>query len=214
VATADLKFDDRAFRKALLKFAQNSKKSNEQILKDQARLFVKDVTLITPPNKDFKANRKGGETAIKADIAKIMRQSSAMDARTDPADVHAKYRDANTGRVKRKLKNRIKIAGLGAFIKKELEKVGILASGWNAAAEKLGAKVPDWVARHGKDRGSIKLAFSLAQCRITITNAVKFAGNVKGLVRRVQRALDKRAGAMNRQIEHFQKRSARGAGFK
>ena len=106
------------------------------------------------------------------------------------------------------------MAGLAAFIKKELENVGILASGWNAAAKKLGAKVPDWVARHGTGRGQVRLRFSVTECRITITNAVKFAGSVKGLVSRVQRALDKRTGAMNRQLDHHQKQSARDAGFR
>ena len=212
---ADLKFDDREFRAALKRFEAGSKKTREQVLKDQARLFVKDVILITPPNKDFKANRKGGETALKADIAKIMRQSSARNARTDPAEIHAKFRDRQTGRVnKRNLKNKFKVANLAAYIKKELEKIGILASGWNAAAMKLGAKVPDWISRHGTGRGSIKLAFGLNECRITIINAVKFASGVKGLVRRVQRTLDKRAGAMNRQLDHFQRKSGRDAGFK
>jgi len=213
--SAELKIDDRAFVKALQAFAANSRKTSEAVIKDQARLFVKDAILITPPNKDFKANRKGGETAIKNDISKIMRQSSARDACTDPADIHARFRDRQTGRVnKRNLKYKIKVSGLAAYIKKELEKVGILASGWNAAAAKLGAKVPDWISRHGTGRGSIKVSFGLNESRITITNAVKFASNVKDLVRRVQRALDKRTGAMNRQLDHFQKKSGRDAGFR
>ncbi len=213
--SADLKFDDREFRKALKRFEANSIKSRGVVLEGQARLFVRDVILITPPNKDFKANRKGGETAIKADIRKIMRQSKARDARTDPAEIHAKFRDKRTGRVnKRNLKRKFKVAGLAGFIKKELEKVGVLASGWNAAAKQLGAKIPDWVARHGTGRGQVRLRFSVTECRITITNAVKFAGSVKGLVSRVQRALDNRTGAMNRQLDHHQKQSARDAGFR
>ena len=213
--SADLKIDDKAFVKALKAFAANSKKSNEAVIKDQARLFVKDVILITPPNKDFKANRKGGETAIKDDIRKIMRQSNARDASTDPAEIHARFRDKQTGRVnKRNLKIKYRVANLAGYIKKELEKVGVLASGWNAAASKLGAKVPEWISRHGTGRGSIKLAFGLNECRITITNAVKFAGGVKGLVSRVQRALDKRTGALTRQLDHFQKKSGKDAGFR
>ena len=157
--TADLKFDDRAFRAALKRFDEKSRRSRSEVLKDQARLFVKDVILITPPNKDFKANRKGGETAIKADLRKIMRQSSSSKASND-------------------------------------------------------AKIPDWIARHGKGRGGIKITFTLSECRIVISNGVKFAGNVKGLVSRIQRTLDKRAQAMNRQVEYFQKRAAKEAGFK
>jgi hypothetical protein len=58
--SVDLKLDDRAFRAALKKFAENSKRTRVAVLKDQARLFVRDVILITPPNKDFRANRETG----------------------------------------------------------------------------------------------------------------------------------------------------------
>jgi hypothetical protein len=74
--------------------------------------------------------------------------------------------------------------------------------------------VPDWVARHGTGLGSIRIILGVVESRITITNAVKFAGHVKDLVRRVQRTLDKRAGAMDRQLQHYQERSAREAGFR
>ena len=189
--TADFKFDDRAFRAALKRFDEKSRRSRSEVLKDQARLFVKDVILITPPNKDFKANRKGGETAIKADLRKIMRQSSSSKASNDAEGIHVRFRDSQTGRVnKRNLKTKYRVANLAAYIKKELEKVGILASGW------------------------IKITFTLTECRIVISNGVKFAGNVKGLVSRIQRTLDKRAQAMNRQVEYFQKRAAKEAGFK
>jgi len=211
---ADLKFDDRGFRAALKRFDENSKRARSEVLKEQARLFVKDVILITPPNKDFKANRRGGEAALKNDLRKIMRQSSSAKASSDAAGIHAKFRDRTTGRVKVVLQKKIRVANLAAYLKKEIEKVGILASGWNAAAMQLGAKVPDWISRHGKGRGSVKITFSLSECRIAITNAVKFAGNVKGLVSQVQRSLDKRADAMNRQVDHFQQKAAKGAGFK
>ncbi|XHR30914.1 MAG: hypothetical protein ACFUZC_10185 [Chthoniobacteraceae bacterium] len=211
----DLKFDDRAFRSALKRFEANSKRSREAVLKDQARLFVRDVILVTPPNKNFKLNRKGGEAAVSNDIRKILRQSKAKDAVSDPSDIHARFRDRHTGRVnKRNLKTKYRVANLAVYIKKELEKVGILASGWNAAAAKLGARVPEWISRHGTGRGAIKITVSLAEVRITITNAVKFASGVDGLIRRVQAALDKRTGAMNRQVDHFQKRAAKEAGFK
>ena len=211
--SVDLKLDDRAFRTALKRFDANSKRTRGEVLKEQARLFVKDVILVTPPNKNFKENRRGGETAIRNDIKKILKQAKKGDS--DAASIHAKFRDRTTGRVnKRNLKNKYRAANLAAYIKKELEKVGILASGWNAAAAKLGAKIPDWISRHGSGRGGIKFTFSFSECRITITNAVKFASGVKDLTRRVQRTLDKRAGAMNRQVDDFQKKAAKGAGFK
>jgi hypothetical protein len=212
--SADLKIDDRAFRSALKRFEANSRRSSVEVLKEQAKLFVQDAILITPPNKDFRANRRGGEAAVKADLRKIMRQSASAKASSDPAGIHTKFRDPATGRVRVALKKKIRVTNLASYIQKELAKVGILASGWNAAAMQLGAKVPDWVARHGKGRGSIKLTFTLTECRIVIANGVKFAPGVRGLVSRIQRSLDKRATAMNRQVDHFQKQAAREAGFR
>lgn len=212
--SADMKFDDRAFRAALKRFDENSKRTRSEVLKEQAKLFVQDVILITPPNKDFKANRRGGESAIKADLRKIMRQSASTKASSDLAGIHSKFRDPTTGRVRVALKKKIRVTNLASYIQKELGKVGILASGWNAAATQLGAKVPDWITRHGNGRGGIKITFTLSECRIAISNGVKFASSVRGLVSRIQRSLDKRASAMNRQVDHFQKQATREAGFK
>ena len=212
--SAELKFDDRAFRAALKRFDENSRRTRAEVLREQAKLFVQDVILITPPNKDFKANRRGGESAIRADLRKIMRQSASAKASSDLAGIHAKFRNPTTGRVRVALKKKIRVTSLAAYLQKELGKVGVLASGWNAAAMQLGAKVPDWITRHGKARGGIKLTFTLSECRIVISNAVKFASSVKGLVSRIQRSLDKRATAMDRQVDHFQKQAAKEAGFK
>lgn len=212
--SAEVKFDDRAFRSALRRFESTSKKSSEQILKEQARLFLKDVILITPPNKDLKQGRALGEAAIAADIRKIFKGSNAKNAATDLATLHQRFRLPSNGRVGRGPGHKIKAKGLAAYIRAVQAKVGLLASGWSAAAAKLGVKVPDWISRHGTGRGQIKIVIGFAESRISIINGVKFAREVKGLVRRVQWALDKRAGAMNRQVEHFQERAARGAGFK
>lgn len=214
VVSADLKFDDRAFRAALKRFEATSKKSGEQILKEQARLFLKDVILITPPNKDLKQGRKLGEAAVAADIRKIFKGSNAGNATADLATLHQRFRLPSNGRVARGPAHKIKAKGLAAYIKQVQAKVGLLASGWNAAASKLGVKVPDWISRHGTGRGQIKIVIGFAESRITIINGVKFIGNVKDLKRRVQWALDRRAGAMNRQVDNFQAKAARGAGFK
>lgn len=210
----DLKIDDRAFRRSLNAFAANSRKSGQEILRGQAKLFLQDVVKITPPNKG-KANRKGGEATIRSDIRKIMRASRARDAIDDPAQVHARHRSKSTGRVRRELKNKVRVRNLAAYIKSQVALVGILASGWNAAAARLGAKLPAWVTRHGNSRGSVRISLGALTIRIVLTNAVKFVGSVKGLNRRVQSALNKRSRAMDRQVEHYaMKQAARKAGFK
>lgn len=215
--SADLKIDDKAFVKAIKAFAAGSRKSNEAVIKDQARLFVNDVILITPPNQDYKQRRTLGERAITADIKKIMRgaRNGTKSAISDPAQMHKKYRGRD-GRVYTTLPfgEKFRVVDLQAYIKSVIARVGILASGWVAAGEKLGSKIPDWARRHGSSGGRIKMTFSLTECRITITNAIRFAGGVKDLTRRVQAALDKRAGAMDRQLKNQQERAAKAAGFR
>jgi len=92
-------------------------------------------------------------------------------------------------------------------------RVGILAAGWNAAAEKLGARPPAWIRRHGNSRGTITISLSRG-VKIVIVNAVPFAGSVRGLRGRVQKALDWQARALERRVEYFTKKGARAAGFK
>ena len=215
--SADLKIDDKAFVKALKAFAAGSRKSNEAVIKNQARLFVNDVILITPPNQNYKQQRKLGEKAIAGDIKKIMRgaRSGTKSAIADPAKLHKKYRGRD-GRVSITLQyaEKFRVVDLQAYIKSVVARVGILASGWIAAGKQLGCKVPDWAARHGTGGGRISMSFTLAQCKITITNAIRFVGEVKDLTRRVQAALDKRAGAMDRQLKNQQERAAKAAGFR
>jgi hypothetical protein len=213
VVKAGLKIDDRAFRRSLGAFAANSRKAGPEILRQQAKLFVRDAAKITPPNTG-KWNRKGGEAALRADIAKILRASNARDA-ADPAEIHARYRSEKTGRVTARLKDKIKARGLAAYAKAAAAKVGILASGWNAAAARLGAGLPAWIARHGTKRGSVTVRVGAFSVRIGITNRVPFAGDVDGLIARVESALARRSRQMDRQVENFALRqAARKAGLK
>ncbi len=136
------------------------------MIKDQARLFVNDVVLITPPNKDYKQQRKLGEAAITGDIKKIMRgvREGTVGAITDPAALHKKYRGAD-GRVRRvlPLPQKFRVINLPAYIQKMVSQVGILASGWVAAGEKLGSKIPDWIKRHGSSGGRISMKFGFTR---------------------------------------------------
>jgi hypothetical protein len=211
VDTADIKIDDSDFQRSLKRFAETSSKSREQVLKEQARLFVRDVIKITPPNKDYRFNQPGGKATVAADIKKIFKgaRADAKGAITDPAALHKKYRGRD-GRVRRDKAIKFRVANLPAYIKMVQQRVGILASGWYAAAQKLGVSVPGWISRHGGRSGDIKVKVSMTEARITITNQVRFVGGVEGLEKRVEHALNTRAGAMDRQVEHFQERAARG----
>ncbi|XHR27551.1 MAG: hypothetical protein ACFUZC_16595 [Chthoniobacteraceae bacterium] len=211
----DFKIDaNHAFENAFKRYASTSKRQRKALLDEQGRIFVKEVILVTPPNKDLKANRKGGEQTIATDIKKIFRGSKSKKAITDLAAMHKQYRQASSGRVGKGPGKKIPARGLRDYIKAVQARVGILASGWNTAAVQLGVKVPPWIAQHGTGRGQIFFKLGDSECRLTIVNRVKFAGGVRGIARRVQWVLNRRAGAMNRRVDDYEKKAAQKAGLK
>ncbi len=94
-----------------------------------------------------------------------------------------------------------------------LARVGWLASGWNAAAMKLGVRVPAWIARHGSSAGQIVVKLTGWALTIEIRNRVKYAGEISDLRSRVGRALEAQRKAMERQIKWLTERNARKSGL-
>lgn len=207
---ATIKLDDSRFRQAMRDYARYSRKSGESLLRAQARLFVRDVVRITPPNQGRMSKQKG-DAAVRVDLSRILKPSRRANAE-DAASVHARMRRRN-GRVDRRY-NPVPARNVAAYRRQVLANVGILASGWNAAAVALGLNLPAWITRHGTKYGSIKVQFSWVRLVITISNMVRFAGAVRGMERRLQSALDRRARALRKQVAHYLKRDARRAGFK
>jgi hypothetical protein len=123
------------------------------------------------------------------------------------------------GRVPRKVsKADIATAPAGlikTYIAAQVAKVGILASGWNSAATRLGLQLPTWITRHGTARGQCEVLTTGGRVKIRITNAVRYVGDVRGMDRRVQSALNNRAKQMDKQVDDFAvKKASRAAGFK
>lgn len=213
-------FDTSEFEKALKKFAAESRKQGHQVLMGQAKLFVRDAVGVTPPNKGAKISKKIGEATVRGDLAKIM---TGTRRATDvlPQVIHRRFRDRR-GRVRKDLRSdkkdsryRVGRAELRAYQQLRLGKVGFLAAGWNAAAAKLGTRLPAWITRHGTRFGSIEITLNDRGMFIRIANAVPYVGNISGLERRIQWALDNRALQMTKQLENLAvKRAARAAGFK
>ncbi|PTY03338.1 hypothetical protein DB346_05510 [Verrucomicrobia bacterium LW23] len=104
--------------------------------------------------------------------------------------------------------------GLKKYIKIEQARVGKLASGWNAAAEKLGVNLPAWVTRHGAGRGSIVLELREPSLTIRITNAVRYAQHISDLQRRIQWALDRQASGTEKRVAKILEAAARKASLK
>jgi len=101
-----------------------------------------------------------------------------------------------------------------SYRKGQLAKVGLLSSGWNAAAASLGLRLPRWITRHGTLHGSARIKTGAHSIEITAENAIRYAGDVEGLPRRIQWAVQRQAEAIIRRSDHALKKSAKKSGFK
>jgi hypothetical protein len=141
-------------------------------------------------------------------------------ASNDPAEIHRRHR-GRRGRVTVNLRGvrdaRIPVSKprLDAFVKRKISHVGFLAAGWVAAARKLGTRLPEWITRHGSRFGSVKITLARSSISVRVENAVPYVGNVSGIHRRIQAALDQRSRQMFKQLRDLAvKRAAKKAGFK
>lgn len=75
------------------------------------------------------------------------------------------------------------------------KQVGKLASGWSAAAEKVGVKLPGWIARHGTGRGDVMLTVGSMSYSIRIRNNVPYGTAVQ-----LQRIADRVARVRERKL--------------
>ena len=228
-----IKLDDREFRKAMAVYAAGSKRSTAELLRQQAKLFLQDTVNVTPPagkGARGSAAKQRGMKCVEKDILKLMHpydppaQANMLRAagmfveeasQKSPADIHKANRSKKDGRVKRRIFPRIKIrsADLKHYIAEKQKMVGVLASGWNAAGDRLGWRLPGWIARHGAGSGQCRVEVGGPDMKIVITNSVSFVNRADDLERRVAFALYKRTRAILRQLEHFQQQAARRAGL-
>ena len=218
------KLDASKWNHAVRELAGLSKKKPVvDVMKRAAGSVIRRVVGVTPPakGKADAAAKKAGETAIAADLAKLMVPGKARALKggsEDPEALHGRARDKRTGRVNprsRKVRSAVSPQALNALKKKLFAQVGHLAAGFNAAAQKLGVKLPVWISRHGTRFGTISIILKATGIRITFSNRVKFVDNITELNRRLQWALNTEAKSiLERQIPNAVKNVARRAGFK
>ncbi len=228
-----LELDKTKFDAALKEFRRNGKRAAEVVLREQARGVLRKIIDWTPPggkNATGQGAKKRGEAKVERDILKLMQpyvppkapvnilRAAGMfveeASNASPAAIHKANRSP-TGRVNRKLNPRIKIkaSDLKRYIASKKKMVGFLASGWKAAATKLGVPVPAWVSRHSAP-GEGKIKSNAVAIEVVATNKVK-GSPALDIERRVQSAIDSQAAAMVRRLESFAVReAARKAGFR
>ena len=90
---------------------------------------------------------------------------------------------------------------LQASIRARKKSVGKLCAGWNAAAQKLGVKLPQWIARHGTKHGSCVPVIRRGGYSVRMTNTVPFASKLS-LQKIADHAMKVRQGKLERRLPH------------
>jgi len=214
-AAKSVTVDSTRFNKACERLIATSKRSTKQLLEEQGKQIIKEAALVTPPNKNSKNNKKGGEDAIRNDLAKLFINSRAKSAlpQSDLASIHRKYRNRR-GRVKYKGEP-MRAQGVAAYRKMLFARVGKMAAGWKKAAAQLGHNLPAWITRHTR-AGSISYKTSglfNSRGELEMTNAGVYAGQRNGIERRLSFAMKKQTGKINRKVNNFLRQNAKAAGF-
>lgn len=131
----------------------------------------------------------------------------------DGGAMHKRFRGSG-GRVHR---NRVYLVVtdpkvLSAYVRKMQGRVGLLASGWNTAAAKLGVKLPAWVTRHGNANGAITVETGDNKLVIVMSNHVKY-GAAHDLQRRADSVVFYLHRSLKRQMPHILRAALKKAGM-
>ena len=209
-----------------------------KLMEKAARAFVRAIADVTPPAqvrapdpniKDDKGAtgadstaKKRGENAIVSDLLKLAQPVDGI-TRTQARGILATAEDLlqahkravnNVGRVNpRGRKQKIQVLSAD-FIKVSAllgKRVGFLAAGLNAAAQKLGFKLPAWISRHGDNFGSIQIQFTATRFYIAVGQKVPYARNVKGYERAFNYAINAVTKSLLREIKGRAERLAKRA---
>ena len=221
---ADFTIDDRRFQQALRRALEYSKRGPDAILREQARGFVRLITQITPPGSEQvkgMAAKQAGERSIGSDLTRVgypvTKAKLGPNGITSIEALAARHKNSRSRASGRVLKSTRPVPVASAvfrqYLKAQQARVGLLASGWNAAAAKLGVALPAWVRRHGNARGQIRITSGLGNHSITLTNSVRFARVVRDLERRVQWTLDTRADILERRTLDYLAKLKKHSGF-
>ncbi|MGE0412018.1 MAG: hypothetical protein AB7I98_03895 [Verrucomicrobiales bacterium] len=190
----------------------------------QFKSTIRTVVEITPPgSKDAKGleARRRGEATVAGDIGKIFTPVARkagpdiIEEQATLATIHEGLR--RRGRVFGKKtgianQKRARKAVLAQYIRKKQAGVGKLASGWGAAAARLGVSLPAWIRRHGA-RGLVLFENNSRGIGIRARNTIPYAAQV-GAARRIRHAADMQARALDRRLKEILRRKAAGLGFK
>lgn len=129
--------------------------------------------------------------------------SAVLDGQNGRAEEHA--RRSRGGRVRGDVpsaavtQDRLR----ARYVKQMQKRVGLLASGFAAAARRLGVRLPAWIARHGETLGVVRVKEGFGSFYIEIANKARH-GRGNDLARRIAFVLesDKRAKRLVNAVRH------------
>ena len=205
-----------------VELARQTKKEQTEVME----IFVKDlVTTIlkhTPPQAgkyvSGKDAKKRGERTVESNIRRVFIGVNKSQADKDHfeyknslygmGEIHKKAR--RKGRVRKQTKKRVRVmkGRLNNYIRLRKSKVGVLAAGWGAAADKFGVRgrnYPMWMRRHkGTAKSSAQFTIEKDDIYVKFSNRVRFAGDVEIMRGRLNWAMGSQAEAT------FRKRMRKG----
>lgn len=219
MSNAVVTIDSREFERALKTYEAATTGGVEETLKRAAAGFVRRVISVTPPAMGrMSGAKKIGENAISADLGAVFAPVRLKGKRPEKTPNVPQAFRAQRGPGARKRKPAHKLAvdrrKYQRLRNAKKAKVGLLASGWVAAAEALGVSLPAWIRRHGSAAGHYVLRkFGRNGAAIVITHRGKGNTKVEGFERRVKWALTAQAGALNREAKYLLTKARRKAGL-
>jgi hypothetical protein len=213
--------DTRDLRRALLEFSVVTGRGLKEVVEHNMKIIIQKAIMITPPGMGIKESasvaRARGEKKVESDIRKVLWAPDKALRRSRKASVGqikkihqgARGRDGQVkkGAAVRLLGVRITVsnatpvekADLDRYIRERKKKVGIMRSGWNAAAARFGANPPGWVARH-RGPGTVEAPWTQNGMTVTAENRVSFIRGFRDADRRLEWVVKAQTGAVNRQL--------------
>jgi len=118
------------------------------------------------------------------------------------ADLHKSLRGAG-GRTLRKPRMVLQTASIGRILRAAQKRVGMEKSGWTAAANALGVKLPAWITRHAGP-GQVQLNLGTPDNQsITVSNLVPYAQPHGPKLGIIKRAYERRVESLTKRLEHI-----------
>lgn len=134
-------------------------------------------------------------------------------ARFDDGKLHQRFRGKRGGVSRDRVVLLVTNAqALQSYVKKVQGRVGLLAAGWMNAAQKLGVRMPAWIARHGASNGAISVEVGIDKLLIVMSNKVKY-GAANDLQRRADYVVRYRHQALRRRLPYVLRAALKRAGL-